>query len=100
MTKIFKHSTYIRTFKDNGDEEVSQWFNEGDECPKEIEGKVDQAHFKTDEELEASQQDSTSSDYHDMTNRQLRSLLDERGLETGGNKDELVERLEAHDASQ
>lgn len=39
------------------------------------------------------------SDYEEMTNDELREELESRELKTSGNKDELIERLEADDAA-
>lgn len=48
---------------------------------------------------EGGEGDQDAAGYGDLTNDELKDKLRERGLPVSGNKDELVERLEADDAN-
>lgn len=96
MAQIFKHSTFIRIHDEFGDQVIAQWFHEGDECPNEIVDQVDKNHFFSEEMVDEGEPGENLSS---LTVAQLREVLKARGLDTSGNKGDLIDRIQAHDAS-
>ena len=92
----------------------SHWFHDGDQLPtwadklvtnpkvfEPLEGSEDELNSRVSKMALApdSDPDNQPVEYEDMNKSQLEELLEERGLAKSGNKDELIERLRAHDES-
>lgn len=81
------------------DPSKSRWFAPGDVLPDWAAKVATDPALYGQGETAAEQIIFDEIDYTGMKVDELRLLLTERGLDTGGNKAELVRRLEAHDAS-
>lgn len=69
-------------------------YQAGDECPPDLEEKVDPANLGEDDEDGTTGQEEG---YSGMSVPELQGLLRERGLPVSGTKAELMQRLESDD---
>lgn len=74
----------------------SQWFYPGDVCPEWAEGIVDPNNFTSSVSPEPV---GETADYGKLNKTELQELLEERGLDVNGKRDDLIQRLKDHDES-
>jgi hypothetical protein len=80
-------------------DEVPQWAEELVTNPRVFEDPSDTAVDFDDPSLFSGEAGEDSPNYFGMKVDELKALLEERGLASGGNKTELIQRLEDHDAA-
>jgi hypothetical protein len=77
----------------------NQWFAPGDKAPPWTDGLVSEEHFKEPEVDEDGNPipEAKPVDYSKLLKEDLIALADDRGLDSTGNKDDIIERLVEND---
>jgi len=89
--EVFKNTVHVQ----NPETGEAQWFHPGDVAPDWTEGLVDPNNFTDGVPFEEAQPEAVN--YGKLNKTELQELAADRGLDTEGTRQELIERLQAHD---